>query len=117
MEITTIIVSYVISMSLFVCLFISHVYLCADRTRILFLLSTCQNRDATIRECGQFAPFRRRMVRIRNMAEGTTLLNSDDDRETGRPRFGTRNLSLDGDVFQHNAWYVLRLHVYISGRT
>ncbi|CAL1688773.1 unnamed protein product [Lasius platythorax] len=38
------------------------------------------------------------------MAEGTTLLNSDDDRETGRPRFGTRNLPLDGDVFQHNAW-------------
>ncbi|XP_050457406.1 tRNA N(3)-methylcytidine methyltransferase METTL2 [Cataglyphis hispanica] len=36
------------------------------------------------------------------MAEGS--LSNSDNHETGRPRFGTRNLPLDGDVFQHNAW-------------
>ncbi|KAL6427006.1 hypothetical protein ACFW04_009301 [Cataglyphis niger] len=36
------------------------------------------------------------------MAEGS--LSNSDNYETGRPHFGTRNLPLDGDVFQHNAW-------------
>ena len=31
--------------------------------------------------------------------------NIDND-ETGRPRFGTRTLLCEKDLFQHNAWYV-----------
>ncbi|EGI65734.1 PREDICTED: methyltransferase-like protein 2 [Acromyrmex echinatior] len=49
-------------------------------------------------------PFRRRVVELSNMAGVTTIADNNDDPETRRPQFGTRNLPHDGNIFQHNAW-------------
>lgn len=53
--------------------------------------------------CGVTA---RHFVGVFSNMDGVTTIVDNDDRETGRPQFGIRNLPHDGNVFQHNAWYV-----------